>query len=173
MTFPNEVISGVPNELGALYIGALYCVCNQSEVFNKNIRSIINTSHDVTAFHAYQTSVRRLKENLHVTFARLMWKDSDDQTLTEADLEAVIKHIHAQRLARKGVLVHCVMGKSRSAALVAAYLCALKKDKSVEECLEVVKGAREQAEPRESFVVQLKALHEKGFFKALELPTKT
>ena len=70
MTFPNEVIAGVPDGPGALYIGALYCVCNQAEIFNKNILSIINTSHDVRAFHAYISSVRRLKENLHVTFAR-------------------------------------------------------------------------------------------------------
>merc|ERR1711871_809994 len=120
MTFPNEVIAGVPDGPGALYIGALYCVCNQTEIFNRKIRSIINTSHDVRAFRAYTAAARRLKENLGVTFARLMWKDSDEQVLAEADLEGCIKHIHAQRLRGSAVLVHCVMGRSRSAALTVA-----------------------------------------------------
>ena len=101
-----------------------------------------------------------------------MWKDSDSQVLSPADLEGCIKHIHSQRLRGSGVLIHCVMGRSRSAALTVAYLCALEKGKSVKECVEIVKAAREQAQPREVFVAQLNTLHEKDFFKNIELPTK-
>ncbi|GMH53166.1 hypothetical protein TrLO_g11714 [Triparma laevis f. longispina] len=176
MSIPNEVLAGVAKGdenpgVGALYIGALYCVCNQVEVFNKNIRVVVNTSNDVRAFQAYQTSARRLKENLHVAFARLMWKDDDSQILEKADLEGAIKHIHAQRLRGVAVLIHCIMGKSRSAALTVSYLLALQKDKSVNECIEQVKAARPTANPRESFVTQLNKLKSEGFFEGIELTT--
>ena len=145
----------------------------RSKVFNKNIKCVVNTSNDVRAFHAYQTSVRRLKENLHVGFARLMWKDDDEQVLEKADLEGAIKHIHQQRQRGSSVLVHCIMGKSRSAALTVAYLLTVQKDKSVDECIAQVKEARPTANPRESFVTQLKKLKDEGFFDGIEFASKT
>jgi hypothetical protein len=58
-----------------------------------------------------------------------------------------------------GVLVHCAEGRSRSAAVVAAYLIA-RKGMSAEEALEAVRKARPCASPKPLFVAALEAYAE-------------
>jgi hypothetical protein len=54
------------------------------------------------------------------------------------------------------VLVHCFQGKSRSAAVCAAYLMA-KSGCSLEEALDEVRRTRPQAQPNLGFAAQLRA----------------
>jgi len=151
-----------------LFIGALYSACNQPKIFEEKITTIITCTNDTRGFPSFNRTVRRLKENLGVQFATLTWKDDDDQVLSKDDLGGAINFIHKQRRGGESVLVHCVMGKSRSAALVLGYLMA-KEKVGIDEALERLKACRESVTPRESFLKQLRTLDEEGFFKGLEL----
>jgi len=58
-----------------------------------------------------------------------------------------------------GVLVHCAMGKSRSATCVIAYLMH-KYHITPEEALDQIRQSRPLCEPNEGFMTQLKLYHE-------------
>lgn len=53
------------------------------------------------------------------------------------------------------VLVHCQAGQSRSATLIAAYLMSEKVGMETGEAIGIVRKARSQIEPSESFIEQL------------------
>ena len=153
--------------LGGLFIGALYSVTNQSELFANNIGAVINCAHDLSAYPSYHRAVKTIKQNLGVTFARLLWADTPEQVLEVGDVKSAVQMIHSTRCAGVSVLVHCVMGVSRSAALAVAYMVASSK-KSVDECVAELRSRREQAMPNEGFLRQLREME--GELKGMELP---
>jgi protein-tyrosine phosphatase len=140
---------------GGLFMGAVYTVTNQTDIFANNVGAVINCTHDLQAYPSYFSAQNNLKSNLGVTFARLTWADSPDQKLDANDIKGAVTFIHEKRSQGVSVLVHCVMGVSRSATLVTAYLVASTK-KSVEECIADLKTKREEANPNDNFVGQLK-----------------
>ena len=71
-----------------------------------------------------------------------------------ADLDAAIKFIDGALSDGSSVLVHCHQGKSRSVALVAAYLCAVKGF-TLPKALKLIQGARPFAQPNPGFMQQL------------------
>ncbi|GMI08639.1 hypothetical protein TrRE_jg6019 [Triparma retinervis] len=149
----------VEEEAGTkLFIGAIYSACNQPVIFKEKITTVITCTNDTRGFPSFNNNVKRLKNNLGVLFATLTWKDDDEQILSKDDLGGAIKFIHKQRQGGESVLVHCVMGKSRSAALVLGYMMA-KEGIGLDEALEKLKACRDVA-PRESFLRQLKELED-------------
>ena len=65
----------------------------------------------------------------------------DDQTApTEADFLAALDFIDQQRVAERGVLVHCRIGEGRTACILAAYL--LRQGATVEQALEHLRAFR-------------------------------
>jgi len=152
--------------LGGVFMGALYTVTNQPEIFSNNVGVVINCTHDLSAYPAYHTATRRMKEKLGITFARLVWADSDVQKLEAGDIKGAVGFIHETRAKGISVLVHCVMGVSRSATLVVAYMVATTK-MSVDECLAELRGKRESTNPNDGFISQLKEMEAE--LKAMEL----
>mmetsp|Transcript_4850 Transcript_4850/g.9757 ORF Transcript_4850/g.9757 Transcript_4850/m.9757 type:complete len:227 (+) Transcript_4850:182-862(+) len=149
----------VEEEAGTkLFIGAIYSACNQPVVFREKITTIITCANDTRGFPTFNKQLRRMKENLGIQHATLTWKDDDEQVLSKDDLGGAIKFIHKQRQGGESVLVHCVMGKSRSAALVLSYIMA-KERISVDDAMEKLKVKRDVA-PRESFLKQLRELED-------------
>ena len=176
-----EVLSGPPPPasstpspasnmvLGGLHIGALWSVCNQAEVYKRNIGAIINVANGCVSNSTYDKSVVRLRTNFGISYARITWLDGPSQVLAKEDLSGLVAHMHVNRLEGRGVLVHCVMGRSRSSALVVAYLLALQKDKNPDECLKQLQACREVAMPNDFFMQQLREYHAEGFFKSIVL----
>ena len=111
--------------------------------------------------------MRNLKQNLGITFARLVWADSAEQQLSLGDITGAVQFIHETRSKGISVLVHCVMGISRSATLVVAYMVAATK-KSVDECVAELKMKRAVISPNENFLNQLKGFEEE--LQKMELP---
>ncbi len=181
LAVPNVVIEAVvenpsrPREqlTGGLLIGAIYSACNQVEVFNRGVGAVFCCTHDTSQFPSYASSSRKLKSNLGITWARLIWRDADDQVFERGDIEAVVRDMHKFRKAGKTVLVHCVMGMSRSAVLVLAYLLAVDHSKTVDDALADLMKVR-AVKPREAFLKQLREMHKDGFFNTIDLePLKT
>ncbi|EME84452.1 uncharacterized protein MYCFIDRAFT_187455 [Pseudocercospora fijiensis CIRAD86] len=86
--------------------------------------------------------------------------DVDDENLLE-HFEATNKFIQDGLDAGGGVLVHCAMGKSRSATCACAYLIH-RYGISPDEALARIRESRPLCEPNEGFWKQLELYHEMG-----------
>ena len=87
--------------------------------------------------------------------------DNMTQQLELVKLQHVCGMIHQHLTAGDSVLVHCAQGKSRSATVVAAFLCSHLRD-SVDNILAFIKSKRSMAEPNANFVDQLHSFEKRG-----------
>ncbi|KAK4539341.1 hypothetical protein LTR36_000772 [Oleoguttula mirabilis] len=130
---------------GKLYIGGLHALYQKPDLFEKGgITHIVS----VIDFDIYENGAFEQYEHL-------MLRVDDDPN------EELLKHfkqtsafIDAALKGGGGVFVHCAMGKSRSAAVVCAYL--MWKDKvSPQEALKQVCEGRPVCSPNPGFMEQL------------------
>ena len=90
-------------------------------------------------------------------YLRLPLRDVASDTILP-HVPAAVEFLQRARVRADGrVLVHCNEGKSRSAAIAAAFLIKAYS-KTPAEALEALRTARPEAEPREAFVRQLRTL---------------
>ncbi|CAB3402479.1 unnamed protein product [Caenorhabditis bovis] len=86
-------------------------------------------------------------------FKHIEISDTVDADISSKFAEA-IEFVHCERLRNHAVLVHCLMGQSRSATVVAAYVATLHGlDGST--ALQFVRNRRKQANPNVGFIMQL------------------
>ncbi|TKA64111.1 hypothetical protein B0A49_06787 [Cryomyces minteri] len=137
-------IPGVEN----LYIGGLFVLRRKVALKEANITHVL--------------SVLRLPldERLFSGFEHMVVEvdDVDDENLLE-HFPATNRFIQNGLNSGGGVLVHCAMGKSRSATCVIAYLMQ-KHHISPSEALLQIRQARPLCEPNEGFMSQLEIFHE-------------
>ncbi|KAK7608138.1 protein-tyrosine phosphatase-like protein [Phyllosticta paracitricarpa] len=134
-----------------LYIGGLFTLRRRDALESANITHVL--------------SVLRLPldQDLFAPFREHMVVEVDD-----VDDEDLLQHFPAtNRFIQRaldcggGVLVHCAMGKSRSATCVMAYLMH-KHHITPHEALDQVRQARALCEPNEGFMKQLEIYHAMG-----------
>ncbi|KAJ6169487.1 hypothetical protein N7497_002330 [Penicillium chrysogenum] len=88
--------------------------------------------------------------------------DVDDENLLE-HFPAAIKFIQSGLNGGGGVLVHCAMGKSRSAAICIAYLLHRQPGAlTPQSALALLQQSRPLCEPNDGFMEQLNLYHEMG-----------
>ncbi|KZO95405.1 DSPc-domain-containing protein [Calocera viscosa TUFC12733] len=120
---------------------------------------------DLLALHGirYVISALRWKPQVvaGVTYLHVEVDDTPDADLL-AHLPACVRFISDALAANQGVLVHCQAGVSRSATIVVAYLMS-SQSLPAEEALALVRAARPQASPSETFLAQLGLWREGGF----------
>ena len=95
--------------------------------------------------------------NVHLQVSDL--KDEDILSCIETAVDFIDSALHSEG---NNVLVHCFRGKSRSAALVIAYLMQ-KYRYSVEKAWKKVKSKRECISPHDGFIGQLKLFESMDF----------
>ncbi|EED23767.1 dual specificity phosphatase, putative [Talaromyces stipitatus ATCC 10500] len=135
-----------------LYIGGVISLRNKAALQKANITHVVS----VLRMHP--------DENLTEGFQHLKIEvdDVDDEDLLQYFATANA-FIQAGLDAGGGVLVHCAMGKSRSAAICIAYLLHRQpKNLDPESALELVRKTRAIAEPNEDFMKQLWLYYEMG-----------
>lgn len=126
-----------------LYLGSAATAHNAKFIKEANIQSIVNITRDV-------------KDADHPGVDRLRVLVNDDGMPSSLDdmsrqLDASIRYIARALSEGKHVLVHCMMGKQRSAALVACYLVRERK-MGVYEAIQYIKERRRGAfHPRINF----------------------
>ncbi|KAJ5907834.1 hypothetical protein N7495_000516 [Penicillium taxi] len=137
-----------------IYIGGIICLKNKA-AFNRA---------DIT----HVLSVLRLNQaEIEPTFGSYQHHsidvdDVDDENLLE-HFPAAIKFIQSGLNTGGGVLVHCAMGKSRSAAICVAYLLHQQRSAlTPQSALTIVKECRPLCEPNDGFMEQLALYHEMG-----------
>ncbi|GJE99573.1 ual-specificity phosphatase domain-containing protein [Phanerochaete sordida] len=134
----NEVI---PN----LWLGDISSALDPKNLREKNIHSIL--------------TAMRGKVVVEETFNRLQI------SINDVESEDILRHlvvaitfIQAELDKGRGVLVHCLAGISRSTSMVAAYLM-YSRGLSPEDALTLIRKARPQVEPNDSFLAQLQIFH--------------
>jgi len=96
---------------------------------------------------------------------RVILEDKPDSELSK-HFRSTSGFIHESLYGENGtVLVHCMMGKSRSVTVLIAYLCTLT-GLSWLEVLNAVRQCRGVAEPNSGFKEQLRLYEEAGSFKS-------
>ncbi|EEA27882.1 hypothetical protein EYB25_001154 [Talaromyces marneffei] len=135
-----------------LYIGGVISLRNKAALQEANITHVV--------------SVLRMRpdENLTEGFQQLKIEvdDVDDEDLLQYFASANA-FIQAGLDAGGGVLIHCAMGKSRSATICIAYLLHQHPKKlDPESALELIRKTRSIAEPNDDFMRQLWLYHEMG-----------
>ncbi|CAD7955646.1 unnamed protein product [Amoebophrya sp. A25] len=148
--------------LPSLYLGGFKCVGNLGFLKENGISAILNTAADLGGvFVQYPRYVEAAKSidfgsNRRIDFLSVSWIDSAKQVLTRDDLETCLRFIDANLSKGRSVLVHCAQGRSRSSAVVVAYLAA-KLQISIREALRQVQAKRRMAQPNPNFIDQLQS----------------
>lgn len=98
-------------------------------------------------------------QELQLDYLHLPLKDSMHQSLTKS-IDVATPWIQDQLSSGKVVLIHCAMGRSRSVAILIAFLQSLNKNLSAEQALAFIRTKRPCANPNPNFMRQL---DKKGF----------
>ncbi|KAL6707949.1 tyrosine protein phosphatase yvh1 [Coniothyrium glycines] len=141
------LIDRVPGDLN-LYIGGMFTLRRREALQQANIThvlSVLRTPLDQDLFSPFQHMVVEVD-------------DVDDENLLE-HFPATHRFIQQGLDGGGGVLVHCAMGKSRSATVVIAYLMQVHRIGPL-EALSQVRQARSICEPNDGFMKQLDLYHE-------------
>jgi hypothetical protein len=134
-------------KIGALFIGDYSAACDRDIIASNQIRAIVNCGYELK--NVFQVTV---------AYKTLPLDDTDDAPLLEYVSDAT-KFINDHRMQGENVLVHCMMGKSRSAAVAMAYLIQ-NRQLQVQEAFDFLKSKRSVVQPNFGFLQQLHKLWE-------------
>ncbi|RAL05800.1 dual specificity phosphatase YVH1 [Aspergillus ibericus CBS 121593] len=135
-----------------IYVGGILSLKNKAALERANIThvvSVLRLRPDDTLFDSFQ------HHSIEVD-------DVDDENLLE-HFPAAVKFIQSGLDAGGGVLVHCAMGKSRSATVAIAYLMHRQPSAlTPESALAIIRQNRPLCEPNPGFMEQLSVYHQMG-----------
>jgi dual specificity phosphatase 12 len=146
-------LNRIPGE--NVYIASLFALSNKTALEKANI------THVVSVLRRPQADIIEISST---PFQRLIIEvdDSKDENLLE-HFSSAVKFIQSGLNSGGGVLVHCVMGKSRSAAVCIAYLLNHQPNTLTPEiALGILRETRPMCEPNEGFMEQLSLYHQMG-----------
>ncbi|KAI3378776.1 hypothetical protein SNEBB_010410 [Seison nebaliae] len=142
-----------------LFIGDIKDSYSKSFLEKNNIQLIIRL---LSGSEKRRSSVHRAnKIKLH----RISIDDTVDANISQY-FEECIKLIHQYRMKNKAVLVHCLVGVSRSATIVIAYLTCISQFRWV-DVIKMVKARRVQIRPNPAFLLQLQQFARQNTFEKI------
>jgi len=130
-----------------LWVGSISSSCNREMLHKYKIETIISAFLGSTASFPYDFNYERAK-----------LRDVVDENIME-DFNRLLSIIHTELMNGKGVLVHCILGKSRSVSIVAAYLIKYR-NMSRDEAIEFIRNKRSQIDPNPGYMTSLKEFEE-------------
>ncbi|XP_032833512.1 dual specificity protein phosphatase 22 [Petromyzon marinus] len=133
--------NGMNKVLEGLYLGNIKDSADLKQLRDHNITHILSV-HD---------AAREALEEM--TYLCIQVSDTPSQNLTQ-HFKDCIQFIHKCRMEKKGCLVHCLAGVSRSVTMVVAYIMTVTS-LGWEEAMVAVKTARTCANPNLGFQQQL------------------
>jgi protein phosphatase slingshot len=139
-----------------LYLGDATIARSKYFLENNNIHGIINATTNEP--NAYPESYEYLRININ---------DEPSEQI-RSFFQDIFEFIRRHHSHGHSVLVHCQMGISRSATLVIAYLM-IDGHKTLGEAFQQVKGVRQQIDPNDGFIRQLRELEISLFGQTMTL----
>jgi len=126
-----------------LYLGGARDLVDPAVLSSRNIKRVVNCAKE------YTEPVKGENIETHTT----CWADSKAQNI-ETEFDAAFRFIEDAKELGERVFVHCMLGKSRSASLVIAYLMREHKQ-TLKEAFEFVRSRRTIIKPNSGFMQQL------------------
>lgn len=162
-----ELAAGAPSPiLPGLFHGGYKSLIDKKMLKKNNIKLIVNTANNVGQYvKGFPAKCVEFEAN-GVEYMCLDWQDCKEQKLHEDQLVDSLQAIERTLKAGGGALVNCMQGKSRSGAVVTAYVAA-KNRWTIRESLALVQEKRGSAQPNDSFMGQLNKYHKANLFKRL------
>mmetsp|Transcript_15573 Transcript_15573/g.25794 ORF Transcript_15573/g.25794 Transcript_15573/m.25794 type:complete len:227 (-) Transcript_15573:323-1003(-) len=154
-TAENEATEVLPNQV---YLGGMKSAINRKFLEEHNITAILTCATGLEAFFPrFGEEIREIRRELGAeNVLSLQLLDWEYQDITRSARRAVV--FIDDVLSRGGrVIVHCAQGKSRSAAIIIAYLI-LRRAMSFDDALNFVQSRRPIVQPNPGFVCQLRAM---------------
>jgi len=135
--------NGMNKILPGLYLGSFKDAKDTEQLEQNGITHVV----------AIHEKAKPLIDN--IKYLCIVAADNPQQDLSQY-FEHCLQFIHQARLEGGTVLVNCIAGVSRSATIVAAYMMMVLECSTVKS-IEAIQAAREQVNPNNGFVQQLKA----------------
>lgn len=141
-----------------IFVGGYKCAINLNFLQEMKITAIVTAALNLDQlFPVFKTEMAKVKAVLGPkNVLQLHLVDSVDQGITPA-ANVSTDFIRSVLQGRGKVLVHCAMGVSRSASMVAAYLI-LDQGLTYGDAIKTIKSARPIVQPNPGFARQLMAL---------------
>ena len=130
-----------------LWLGAVSSSCNREALHENGIETVVSAILGSSAAYPFDFNYERSK-----------LRDVEDEDIKK-EFYRLLPVIHKDIINNKGVLIHCIFGRSRSCSIVAAYLIYYKNMTS-EEAINFIKDKRSQIAPNPSYLRQLKEFEE-------------
>ena len=165
------ITSSSMNEIRpGLWIGSLQALRVYDTVHDHDHRRILNWAiasliDSDTMLQLAKDMITTKQEERHCQIQHICWKlkDKSDSLFVCERLESVLGQIdEALKQSDPGgacVLVHCAQGKSRSAAVCAAWLIS-RLGLNLREALDQIRSSRKQIQPNLGFVAGLRAIEQ-------------
>eukprot|EP01080_Neovahlkampfia_damariscottae_P001638 gene1638-12763_t len=125
-----------------LYLGSGKDALNYENLKKNNIKNVLNLTEEWPILK---------KSNLN--YKRIPLKDVKHQNIIDC-FEEAIQFINEIKLKKEKILVHCVIGKSRSASFIIAYLMK-ENELNLNDSFKLVQSKREFIKPNDGFIKQL------------------
>lgn len=126
-----------------LFLGSEEKVCNGKWLINNNIRTVVNATDDPMC--EYSSNIK---------YIMLGMIDRPKQNIIPY-LEKIAKEIDQSLRQKKGILIHCHMGISRSASLVWYWLATRKYGGNLSYALDFLEAKRPIVNPNSGFQKQI------------------
>jgi hypothetical protein len=126
-----------------LWVGAISSASNRKNMKSHNIKMVVPAHVGGCALYPFDFEYR-LVELLDIQSENIIDK-----------FEVILPQIHDVITQNKGVLVHCMMGASRSASIVTAYLIKYH-NLTAEKAIKYMKKKRTEVNPNDGYIKQLK-----------------
>jgi len=148
-----DALHDLPNDIlgGKLFLGTFNHARQLGILKNLKISHVINAAHECHNVH----------EDKGITYHKIWVRDESSDNLTDHFQKAFefISEV-VEQVKEGGVLVHCALGKSRSASIVIMYIMK-KFGWDLTKAMEYVKSRRAIVSPYEGFVNELKELEKR------------
>lgn len=149
-----SLICGEPGS--GLYQGGWQAAMNEKYLQAANVGLVINTAGGLEdMFPKFRPNA--LYERLGIGTLKFEWEDSANTTFTSTDIGQARDAIKGMLENGKSVLVHCAQGRSRSGAIVVAYV-SQAESLSIDDALERVQDKRVMAQPNDHFMKLLREM---------------
>ncbi|CAJ0579016.1 unnamed protein product, partial [Mesorhabditis spiculigera] len=116
--FRRKIANGMTQIIPDLYLGSLRDARDEDQLKRYKIKRVVS-------IHKHN-SYCQVHEALGINVLQIEIDDLASCPISEHFQQTVL-FIHHSRIAKEPVLVHCMAGVSRSATIVAAYLCTITK----------------------------------------------
>ena len=124
-----------------IYLGSSFNASNEDLLNNLKIKRIVNISYDIPNYY---------EDNIEYFYLKM--KDDGIDEYTKEDLDNIIEFIKKNN---DNVLIHCMMGRSRSATVILYYLIKIH-NMNLDDAIEYLLSKRYVVNPSIKFIENLK-----------------